>query len=522
MNTNEVERRLEALAAQSEDPAVPKTLYDRLALVDAGGPTAAISQRPGHEHTRSNASRAKGITALGLAATLMLAGSLLYIAGNRSPETTPNPSERPTASAPAPTTSSAASIGTWLNPGNPLTLGTWVQVHKFGGEVDQYRSVSLSWQDGQIVGLADGHNDSWRRNTCVLISRDGHDWACNPLPQPAWCNSRDHCVIPGAIAVAKGHWIAVAQEDPWALPDYNGSVPTITWTSDNGVNWHEQVGAVFTLASNDPTKVDRQHEIRILPTATGFLMAGYELPTSTGAGHVAMWTTTDGTSWQPVTVPGWTVRGAIEISGDPSTGFLAVGACPAPGTTDADPSAPICAAHSIDGSTWTTVDLLAGASPQLTQGKIALATSLGASRYAGLWVLPAVYVPSAKIDPIEYYQLTSGDGVSWRLLHIPMRPSFEVYGLPGTSGACSPGPDGWVGLGGDPGGDSGTYWSPNGFVSERLGPAPDGLESTPDDDALAVVRTPTGIVAIIAIYPEDYSENPAERPTITVWSARIT
>jgi hypothetical protein len=245
-------------------------------------------------------------------------------------------------------------------------------------------------------------------------------------------------------------------------------------------------------------------------------MAGYELPTSTGAGHVAMWTTTDGTSWQPVTVPGWTVRGAIEISGDPSTGFLAVGACPAPGTTDADPSAPICAAHSIDGSTWTTVDLLAGASPQLTQGKIALATSLGASRYAGLWVLPAVYVPSANIDPIEYYQLTSGDGVSWRLLHIPMRPSFEVYGLPGTSGACSHGSDGWVGLG-DPEKlfYPSTYWSPNGFVSERIGPAPDG-------DALAVVRTPTGIVAIIAVYPEDYSANPAARPTITVWSAPIT
>jgi hypothetical protein len=517
MNTNDVERRLEALAAQSADPAVPKTLFDRLAVLEVDSPAATASWKIGSGPStgHSHASRAKGVTALGLAAAFMLAGSLMYMAGGLHVD--PKPSQSPHPTGPAPTSTGVAGISDWYNPGNPLTLGSWTKVHTFTGALDQYRNVSLSWQDGMIVGLADGWDAGWR-NTCVLVSKDnGHSWTCSELPRPGTCSgSRDNCIIPGAVGVRNGRWIAVAQLDP-ALVEGNYT-RLQTWTSGDGIHWNEQVGARFDIGTLYPEYPGVPY-IQIVPTAWGFILAGYRYPASTSATPSALWTTTDGMSWQPVTVKGSGPLGRVQVDGDSTSGYVAFGYCQVRTPTtnlsgQLDPGSHVCAAQSNDGLNWTMTDPL-GSLPTDVAESIQPATASGISRYAGRWVMPLAYDPSSHVR--AYYEASSANGISWRVQRINIRPNEESS----TLYVCSRGPNGWVAFGQDldqyfyPS----IYWSPNGFVAERIGPAPE--PTGPRYAAHAIVRTPTGIVVILYRDPTGMND-PNQGLTLTAWYAPIT
>jgi hypothetical protein len=127
MNTNDVESRLEALAASSANPDVPAALFDRLAQLESGSVATDAPVRTNQvlPFRRGRGSRIRGITVLGLAAALTVAGGALYVAGSWGLQTHTSPS--PQTTGPAPT---AASVAPTSNPSLPVSLGPWSRIQE--------------------------------------------------------------------------------------------------------------------------------------------------------------------------------------------------------------------------------------------------------------------------------------------------------------------------------------------------------------------------------------------------------
>jgi hypothetical protein len=506
MNTNDVERRLESLATTSANPELPLAVLDKLARLEAGNVVTAplrVAWVPG-EHEASKRS-VRRFMLLGLAATLTLTGGLVYAVANQNK---PNPAPTP-----------------------PVTLGQWQQIHAFSGSpYDQFESVSLSWQNDEIVGVANGHDKFDLFQSCVLQSKDGTDWTCAELPKPADLCSTDSCASNIEVAVTHGVWVAAGLVQDQgsgggaALP----SATSLTWTSSDGAAWTEQASqrlanyggaAVLYIYSAPPTD--------LLATRYGFVRGGAVTGTLAPGANVLM-TSTDGTSWQPARMSAGSMPMSSAALAASPNGYLAVGICQL-----AAASTRFCAARSPDGETWTTSYPAASAASGLgdrlqAAGKPAF--------FGGQWVVSMATMAdfrNTNTIPSDsgYYEAVSADGLNWT---IDQRPSpsllqnafsdygtyYPAYSQPGStgewaiSGAGTAGTDGLPTFPIFPKEEPHTYWSQSGDSWHQVGPGPEGYP-------LALVETPTEVIAFIATYPDGTGANnyPSVIPTVSVWAA---
>jgi len=396
-----------------------------------------------------------------------------------------------------------------------VSLGQWTHLSTLPAAYAQYKIVSLSWQNNEIVGLASGLDANDFNNTCVLISKDGTSWSCNPLPRPAGlCSDPDYCVDPGAVAVNNGRWIAVGEFNPNAsnkplVTDPSTVVPLMTWTSDDGVSWTEQTQARLSVTYQAGFNLD------LLPTSTGFVMSGYGAAPANGTGP-SLWTTTDGTSWQSATISGGTLgTGIVQVAGDPTTGYVAF-------ALSQSSSAGTLAAHSADGVSWTLVDPLAGVSPQLA-ARLEPGAYVRYDKSSHHWVVVMWTIDTTVLSDSGFYKDTSDDGVHWTLARMS-DPALEL-GLPAVSVNAA---SGWWAMENthmppqiivsapspyatqDSGWTPSTYWSADGLDWISVGPAPAG-------EPWGIVETPTQLIAITMIYP---NADDSGTPTVSAWAAQ--
>jgi hypothetical protein len=505
MNTNDVERRLEALAAASANPDLPPAILDKLARLEAGSVvmTPLQVQRVPAERRASKRS-VRGLMLLGLAATLTLTGGLIYaVATQNKPNSSPTP---------------------------PVTLGQWQQMHTFSGSpYDQFETVWLSWQNDEIVGVANGHDKFDLFQSCVLQSKDGTDWTCANLPKPADICSTDSCATNLEVAVSNGAWVATGLvQNQGASGTALPPATSVTWTSSDGTTWTEQPGqrlpnytgaAVLYIYSAPPTE--------LLATRHGFVRGGTAIGTLAAGANVLM-TSTDGVTWQPARLSaGSLAMSSATLAAGPD-GYLAVGTCAATTGSSNQP----CAAHSPDGETWTTSSPAAGATSGLADR---LQASGNPAFFDGKWVVSMVThmdISGTGTMPSDsgYYEALSADGLNWtiqqRSYPTRLENAFSDYGTyyavvsqQGTSGL-------WAISGAESSGTAEptipylppdaphTYWSEEGTYWQRITAGPEGYP-------LAIVETPTQVLAFIAAYPAGSGPDsyPNVIPTVSVWAA---
>jgi hypothetical protein len=516
MNTNDVERRLERLAASSASPELPPAILDRMAQLEAGAEPALapvdVDAGPVMHRVRAaGGPRSRVLMLLGVAATLALVGGLIYTGATR-----------PIRQAPVTTAQPQPQLQAWVEPKPPVSIGSWRQVYTFNdpwmfGGIYTDAPVELSWQNDEIVGLAVRHNTQDEERTCVLQSKDGTNWTCSALPFPVGlvCESAKPCFSATGLAVHDGRWVVVGQT---AYHGPDGAQPTLlVWTSTDGQTWTEQPVDRSIPAPNGGYNYGGPGLSPIVATANGFLMTNCSDTTSSG-----IWTSADGARWQPaVSTSGSLAIHCPIIGGGSSTGYMAIGGCHAIYIGNDDPG---CIATSTDGINWTTRDPV----PALTADLAGHPRLLGfpAPTYVdGRWIVYlATSAPTGGDD--ADYAASSADGLHWSLARVPWpdmlndlasnSPSPAAYSLIGSSGywAVYRGPlSVWDSAGASPGyvdtaASASVYWSGTGLDWQAVGGAPPW-------DPVAVVETPTGLVAIMI--PPATGENPY--PAATVWIA---
>jgi RNA polymerase sigma factor (sigma-70 family) len=494
----EVERRLESLAARAARPDVPYATVSKLTRLEAGAVTIDV---PTSIRTRRTVRGAPSVSVrrmalLGLAAVVALAGGLLYNLWNYLPQNNHTPTPVPS-----------------LLQAPPVHLEGWRQVHAFAGKNDQYEAVSLWWEDGQIVGLAQGMDDTGTVRSCVLRSKDGTDWSCGELPRPPDLCRAQPCTTLSGVAFHNGRWVTVG----YVSASESSTEVTVTWTSSDAGTWAQPTkpstfSPSATLAGRPP--------VQLLATDAGFLLSAY------GASS-ALWTSADGTTWKPArfSAGSWSmVRAALGTS--QSGGYVADGECQVGAATRP------CVAYSADGSMWTTADPLAGASSDLA-ASLTIGDA-GPTFVGGRW---NVYLSTSGSgvtgtqDNSMAYAARSSDGIHWTLSRTSpadwlvggvmdssgqVISDFPAYSQLGNSGywALYNGPMDFMPTGstqywtGTPPTPT-TYWSPSGLYWQQIQDAPPGVP-------LAVVETPTQLVAIVAVYPNG---DRAATPVVSVWAA---
>lgn len=530
MNTEDVERRLEALAAGSAKPELPHEVLDRLAVLQVDAPSAFapvdLEAAPRLHRVRvAGGPRARGVALLGLAAVLALLGGMVYVAAGR-----PNPTS-PEATSTSSLSQAPTSLPTDMvsEPTAPYSLGPWRQAYTFTGQWSfghiwgggPYQPVWLSWQNGEIVGLAKRYSGD-QEETCVLQSKDGTAWTCSQLPTPTGeaCGPGP-CPEATGLAVHNGHWVAVGYTDfrsPSADSGPMSSYTFLTWTSTDGTTWTEQPSARSAPTFVPPLTVGGGPTApTLLPTGSGFLMARCSSTDQRG-----LWTSTDGTSWQPATfAPGsQTMKCGISLGGNLTAGYAAIGYCPKGTMPGHD-----CVAFSADGTTWTTTDPGAATVPELS-GQLRILPSPGPTLVDGRWIVVLDNAGGAGGGAMDnYYEASSPD---WRLqpIGVPDLLSTEpglnesdyhpaVFSQLAAAGywGVNNGPRAIFSYATPSPGYSlvpaapSTYWSATGMHWQRVSDAPPGW---PVD----VVETPTGLVVFMGDYP-----NGDRTPVTTVWVA---
>ena len=502
MNTIDVERRLETLAANSASPDLPLAILDRLAQLEAGVDLEPVQISTVRSIHRASGRNGRRFLLLGVAATLAIAGSLVYAAGNlNKPAPLPTP---------------------------PVTLGQWHQIHTFtGSDYDQFENVSLSWQNGEIVGVATGHDKFDLGMTCILRSKDGTNWTCSELPKPPDLCSIDTCLESVSVAVSNGSWVATGVANTT-----DGRAMSLTWTSPDGITWTERTSLRVAIGDSTGYVVAYGYSsfpTDLLATRYGFVrVAAMSAPLPAGANDLM--TSTDGTTWQSARVAAGSLPmlGA-DMAASPN-GYLAVGMC---ATTDVSGTR-ACAAYSTDGESWTMSYPGAGAPP-------ATADRLWSSGipvyFGGHWVTHLATSEAASDGTSGFYEADSTDGLHWTITSRPYQNGLQnafsgdqsqtyypVYSLPGTSGEWGIGGAGIYRFDPSPTAlhfpivipteDPHTYWSQLGADWQQVGDGPVG-------NPLTIVDTPTQLIAILAVYPDGTGPSIPQtvNPTVSVWAA---
>jgi hypothetical protein len=537
MNTNDVERRLEALAASSASPELPPAILDRMAQLEAGAESALapvnLDATPVMHRVRAGGPRSRGLTLLGVAAVLAIFGGLIYAGGSRpirkAPVATPS-----LLSLPGPTPAFQA----LPQPTPPFSLGSWRKVQTFndgwnfgsiwGGGPNP--GVWLSYQNGEIVGIAERYDSAEHQQNCILQSKDGTTWTCSLVPTPSGepCGTGPCPVVTG-LAVHDGRWVAVGyssfrspqDESPGApSPDPanpNGDV-FLAWTSPDGRAWTEQPGARTVQALSGAMGIGLPSLPTLVSIKSGFLMS------SCYGDRPGLWTSSDGVSWQPAAMtPGSQTISCATLGSATTAGYMASGRC-----SSGSMAYQACVAFSTDGTTWTTSDPTAAASPDLA-AQLVIALPGGPVYVAGRW-----FVPLETIQPwasgLEY-QASSADGLHWTVFTTNWPDALSTE--PGLNeGDYHPAAFTQLADGGFWGINDGprlyvnaalpspgytlvpeaasTYWSATGYNWQRIGASPPGW-------AIAVVETPTGLVAFMTA--RTTHDDGSVTDTTSVWVA---
>ena len=516
MNTNDVERRLEALASSSADPDVPAILLDRLARFDANeepalAPVRMEAVRASHMVRTVGGPRSRGLLLMGVAAVLATAGGLFYVAGGHPSPTGPQPSRTFTTERQSSATAEVSLGSIRPQPMPPLTVGSWKKTYTFSGNLifgniygSDVSPVILTWQNGEIVGLAQRTNGNGVQQTCVLQSKDGSNWKCSVLPNPPGTDcSTNRCPTVTGLAVRGGRWVAVGSLDvgaAYAPPDpSSGPTPEyeqedLTWTSTDGTTWTEHTSARYATTI-DPGGDALGSPARpvILTTPGGFLMSRCV------AGQSGLWTSADGLNWKPAAFSQGSQMLSCGHLGNPSAaGYAATGQCQT-GTAPHD-----CVAFSVDGTTWTTSDPIAGVSQGLA-GNLGI-VPVGPVYASGRWI---VSLESTAPFDTSVFESSSSDGIGWSMSPVSTNQLATSAGV-GESDYHGPvfselAQSGYWGI--NPAGlsPSSLYWSLTGNYWQRVADAPPGWP-------VAVVETPTGLVALMGT-------GSAASYTTTVWVA---
>jgi hypothetical protein len=536
MNISDVERRLGELAASSASPELPLVILDRMAQLEGGAVPAPVGPDavPTMHRVRSGGGpRSRSLMLLGVAAMLALIGGLLYVGGGRpirkAPVATPSLVSRP-----EPTPAYLALPQ--LSP--PFALESWRQVHTFddgwnfgsiwGGGPNP--GVWLSYQNGEIVGIAERYDSSEHQQNCILLSKDGTTWTCSLVPTPTGqaCGAGPCPVITG-LAVHDGRWVAVgfsnfrspqdgspqaASPDPANL---NGNV-FVAWTSPDGKTWTEQPSARLTQALSGINAVGAPTMPTLVAIKSGFLMS------SCYGDRPGLWTSSDGVTWRPVTMTAGSQTISCAMLGSATTaGYMASGRCSTSSMANQQ-----CEAFSTDGSTWTTSDPAAGASPALA-AQLVMSLPYGPVYVAGGWYLP-LDTPQAGAGRLAY-QASSTDGLHWTVFTTNWPDALSTE--PGLNeGDYHPATftqsfeNGFWGINDGPRfylnsafpspgyslvpEQASTYWSATGNNWQAVGPSPPGW-------AIAMAETPTGLVAFMTTRTTHADESVTE--TTSVWVA---
>jgi RNA polymerase sigma-70 factor (ECF subfamily) len=242
MNTNDIERQLETLAANSANPDMPLAILDRMAQLEAGTSTAGQSEANVVRLPRLRlgaTSRSRGLTLLGAAAILALVGGVMSVSGGHPVQPTPAPTQswspppsmRVSAVQPTTALKAPASLGPWRR---LYTFGSeWTLGHVWGG--GPFQPVWLSWQNNEIIGLATRYRAPEVQQLCVLQSKEGTDWTCAELPTPTGeaCGPGPCPEVTG-LAVHNGRWVVVGYssfKSPSLGTESSDRLTLLTWTS---------------------------------------------------------------------------------------------------------------------------------------------------------------------------------------------------------------------------------------------------------------------------------------------------
>jgi len=503
MNTIDVERRLEALAAGSASPDLPLPILDRLSDLEAGvdaQPVRISTVRGIHRGSSRNGRR---FLLLGVAATLAIAGSLVYAAGNlNKPAPLPTP---------------------------PVTLGQWHQIHAFtASDYDQFEHVSLSWQNGEIVGVATGNDKDGLGATCVLRSKDGTNWSCSELPKPADLCTVNACVQIVSVAVSKGAWVATGIANTTG-----GKAISLTWTSPDGVTWTERPSLRVTIGDsigNVAVIGFSSFPTNLLATRYGFVRSGSVVAPLQAPSVDGLMTSSDGANWQPANLtPGSPQMLYAYLAASPY-GYLAMGMC----ATTAGSGSRACAAYSTDGENWTTS--YPGTGATVAASDTLSAYGLPVFR-GGRWVTDLLRVTPSD-GTRAGYEADSTDGINWTIRSLPgltelqtafssdqSQTYYPAYSLPDTDGTWGIGGAGVFAYTSSSASDAAlpptpaiddpyTYWSETGSDWVKVSSGPVG-------NPLAIVDTPTQLIALIAVYPDGTGPGnpPGTYPSVSVWAA---
>ena len=536
MNANDVESRLEKLAADSANPEMPLAILDRMARLQAGEEkprrSDAAQIRPPRVRARG-AVGSRGVTLLGIAAVLAVIGGAIALGGGNPVRPGPSspvpesigPSLQANLLQPGLTPTPESTIAPTLAARPSVSLGPWRQVYTFDSQWTfgnlwgggPFQPVWLTWQNDEIVGLATRYRDPETQRTCVLQSKDGTRWTCTELPTPTGeaCGPGPCPEVTG-LAVHDGRWVVVGYSNFESPQLGNGDPGTfLTWTSGDGVHWSVQPRTSTPSGFIPGSRVvGAPAPPVLLATDRGFLVSG--CPNGDQPG---LRTSSDGLSWQPVTfAPGSMTMTCASLAARSSGGYMASGVC-----ANGEPVSTECVAHSPDGLTWTASNPLV-AVPSALAGELRIDQPDGPSYVDGQWIVALEDVAGG-----PYYEATSADGVNWRFSGVARWQDYPVadprlgesdYHPPvfsqlASSGywAINNGPHLTFGSGLPSPGFSlvpegpTTSWSATGMNWQAVSDAPPGWP-------VALVETPTALLAFMDVAP-----GPPSNPITSVWIA---
>ncbi len=253
----------------------------------------------------------------------------------------------------------------WVSAGP--SAGPFLELHhRVAAELPAMVDDLMGGPDGYVALGSASHGSGDAAPRFVIASADGATWTYGSMPAGATRAQR--------LEVADGPvgWVAVA-------PDAAATRVAGIWRSADGLAWQS---------------VDASFEAGFLPEALSASTSVYALTMTdarSGTGHPALFTSTDGSSWQQVSLP--TALASLTVVPE-GAGLLAL-------TEAADGRVTVRSTH--DGSTWTTLtDAGATALPATPQRVARLGTGLVATT-----------IDQAKASLAIWTATVSGGSVTW-------------------------------------------------------------------------------------------------------------
>jgi hypothetical protein len=472
VNEQEIEGQLIRLARSDENVHAPESLRRFMQSLEASPAKPAFGRVSLRRSLSLRVPRLRlARAAAGLAATAVIAALVLTaVLASHS-------SRQPATAGPAPT----------------FAASSWTKLYSFPTTNARYaRATAMRQSDGVIYGLVstsvERQTARWgtyqSQQVSVAQTGDGRKWTISdPLSDLVVTLNdppMDSSMAYNAVAKRGGIWVVVGGlvgvPAQVAISDGNQPVKSIglTWVSTDGSSWRQPSSAQFP-----------GYELKdVVATDSGFAATGM----MTDGSGFAVWTSSDGISWQSALAVGATsaaMMGAIES--DSAGGYLAIGeeqtAWNAPTT--------LVLFHSPDGRHWT--DSVADKTVQVAAG-------FTASYVNGRWQVDII-VADQQVGNVTAGQsawnehletLTSSDGIAWSW----EQPSTEFRSSPIEYSVAVRHGSEFIGLGVSSAPDAGTASTAMG-VAEATGPliAPTEAVTSPEPSATPSAQASSQIAA---------------------------